>query len=155
MSPQSYGMPASYYPQPLTSYNYPQTYFPQQPTYTSPQPAIPNVQQANPTGQGNTAVSGRIISDPNSIAPQEVPMDGSISLFPMADNSAIFAKRWNADGTIKTIKFVPESSEPDTAPTSGVSLEDISNELAEIRGDLNKVLKARPVRSTKGDGGNA
>ena len=76
------------------------TYFPQQPTYTSPQPAIPNVQQATQSGPASPSVCGRVISNPDSIAPQEVPMDGSISVFPMQDNSAIFVKRWNADGTI-------------------------------------------------------
>ena len=82
-------------------------------------------------------------------------MDGSISVFPMQDNSAIFVKRWNADGTIKTIKFVPDSTISDTASTSSISLEDISQELAEIRGDLAKVLKYKTVRTAKGDGNNA
>ena len=153
MSPQSYGFTPNYYPQVPTS-TYP-TYFPQQPTYTSPQPAIPNVQQANQSGPASPSVCGRVISNPDSIAPQEVPMDGSISVFPMQDNSAIFVKRWNADGTIKTIKFVPDGTVSDIASTSNISLEDISQELAEIRGDLAKVLKSRTVRTTKGDGNNA
>lgn len=153
MSPQNYGFTPNYYPQVPTP-AYP-TYFPQQPTYTSPQPAIPNVQQATQSGQASPSVCGRVISNPDSIAPQEVPMDGSISVFPMQDNSAIFVKRWNADGTIKTIKFIPDSTVSDTAPTSSISLEDISQELAEIRGDLAKVLKYKTVRTAKGDGNNA
>lgn len=106
-------------------------------------------------GPASPSVCGRVISNPDSIAPQEVPMDGSISVFPMQDNSAIFVKRWNADGTIKTIKFVPDSTVSDTAPTSSISLEDISQELSEIRGDLAKVLKYKTVRTAKGDGNNA
>lgn len=35
-------------------------------------------------------------------------MDGSISLFPLGDYSTIIAKQWNSDGTIKTLRFVPE-----------------------------------------------
>lgn len=35
-------------------------------------------------------------------------MDGSVSLFPQNDYSAIYAKTWTKDGTIATVKYVPE-----------------------------------------------
>ena len=35
-------------------------------------------------------------------------MDGNVSIFPLKDGSCIFTKAWNADGTITTLKFVPE-----------------------------------------------
>ena len=35
-------------------------------------------------------------------------MDGNISLFPLKDYSCIIAKQWNSDGTIKTLRFVPQ-----------------------------------------------
>lgn len=153
MNLQGFNYNPGYYPT-VPNLTYP-TYFPQQQTYTSPQPATPNEQLAPQTGQGNVSIAGRVISDPNSIAPQEVPMDGRVSVFPMSDNSAIFVKRWNANGTIETIRFVPEASKPDAVPKSTVTLEDISQELAEVRSDLNKVLKAKPTRTAKGDGSNA
>ena len=49
--------------------------------------------------------------------PNDVIMDGSISLFPLSDYSAIIAKQWNANGTISTIKYIPitdSSEESDT-----------------------------------------
>lgn len=39
-------------------------------------------------------------------------MDGSFSWFPMADGSAVIGKRWNSDGTIQTVRYAPESTEP-------------------------------------------
>ncbi len=46
------------------------------------------------------AMSGRVVSQEADITPQEVPMDGSFSWFPMADGSAVIGKRWNSDGTM-------------------------------------------------------
>ena len=53
-------------------------------------------------------LAGRVVQNEQEITPQEVAMDGSISLFPLGDYSCIIAKQWNSDGTIKTLRFVPE-----------------------------------------------
>lgn len=54
------------------------------------------------------SIPGRAVKNLDEITPQEVPMDGSVSLFPQNDYSAIYAKTWTKDGTIATVKFVPE-----------------------------------------------
>lgn len=54
------------------------------------------------------SIPGRLVNNLDEITPQEVPMDGSVSLFPQNDYSAIYAKTWTKDGTIATVKFVPE-----------------------------------------------
>lgn len=66
--------------------------------------------------RNNTAplLSGRLVNSLDEITPQEVPMDGSVSLFPKNDYSAIYAKTWTKDGTIATVKYVPEPNQ--TAP---------------------------------------
>lgn len=53
------------------------------------------------------SIRGRMISDISEVVPKEVPMDGSVSLFPIRDYSCIYAKQWGADGMIKTQKFIP------------------------------------------------
>ena len=58
---------------------------------------------------------GRQVVNADEITPQEVPMDGSVSLFPQNDYSAIYAKTWTKDGTIATVKFIPEQPQA-TAP---------------------------------------
>ena len=52
-------------------------------------------------------VNGRVVQSVEMITANDVPMDGSAAFFPMQDMSAIFAKSWNADGTIKTVTFKP------------------------------------------------
>ena len=59
-------------------------------------------------------IPGRLVNNLDEITPQEVPMDGSVSLFPQNDYSAIYAKTWTKDGTIATVKYVPEPNQ--TAP---------------------------------------
>lgn len=63
--------------------------------------------------RNNTAplLSGRLVNSLDEITPQEVPMDGSVSLFPKNDYSAIYAKTWTKDGTIATVKYVPEPNQ--------------------------------------------
>lgn len=60
------------------------------------------------------SIPGRLVNNLDEITPQEVPMDGSVSLFPQHDYSAIYAKTWTKDGTIATAKFVPE--QPQVVP---------------------------------------
>lgn len=64
------------------------------------------------------SIPGRLVNNLDEITPQEVPMDGSVSLFPQNDYSAIYAKTWTKDGTIATVKFVPEQPqmEPQKSP---------------------------------------
>lgn len=65
------------------------------------------------------SIPGRLVNNLDEITPQEVPMDGSVSLFPQNDYSAIYAKTWTKDGTIATVKFVPEqpaSAVPQKSP---------------------------------------
>lgn len=55
-----------------------------------------------------SSIPGRTVNNLDEITPQEVPMDGSVSLFPQQDYSAIYAKTWTKDGTIATVKYIPE-----------------------------------------------
>lgn len=71
-------------------------------------------------------VPARIINDPKEIMPNEVPMDGSVSLFPTADYSCVYAKAWNANGMIDTVKYVPEK--PETQPETRIIF--LSNDLS-------------------------
>lgn len=50
---------------------------------------------------------GRIVPSVESIAPNEVPMDGNTAFFPKQDLSEIYAKCWGADGKIYTRLYKP------------------------------------------------
>lgn len=90
------------------------------------------------------SIPGRLVNNLDEITPQEVPMDGSVSLFPTNDFSAIYAKTWTKDGTIATMKFIPEKQEP--APTSNFLAEKINKidkRISSLESRMNKFAKSR------------
>lgn len=88
------------------------SYAPQNGGYTTPSQTYQNPYIQQPSRF--QSIPGRLVNNLDEITPQEVPMDGSVSLFPQNDYSAIYAKTWTKDGTIATVKFIPEQ------PTTGV-----------------------------------
>lgn len=127
--------PAQYYP-------------PYSPVYTGTNP-IQNYQfppyGAQPSGFQRPAqqmpqnyIPGRTVASSDEITPQEIPMDGSLSLFPKIDQSCVYGKSWNPDGTIKTVKFVPEI---EAEPITDLATPDISDVLQEIIQRLNRIEK--------------
>lgn len=79
--------------------NYTQQY--QQNLQPVQQQSIP-VQTQQPMG-----IAGRTVQSVEQITANEVPMDGSLAFFPRQDMTEIYAKQWNADGTIKTVIYRP------------------------------------------------
>jgi hypothetical protein len=106
-------MPSPYqnnipFPSPYQT-NIPMPQYTPMPNQTSQQPQFVPVQ-----------IHGHTIKDENTeIAPNDVPMDGTVSLFPTENYSCIFAKHWNKDGKITTTKFVPVPMDEDYVPTPG------------------------------------
>ena len=79
------------------------------------QPQIPQTPQFVPV-----QIHGHTIKDEaTEVPPNDIPMDGTVSLFPTEDYSCIFAKHWNKDGKITTTKYVPVSADEDYTPTPG------------------------------------
>nr|DAE20916.1 MAG TPA: hypothetical protein [Siphoviridae sp. ctgBD49] len=87
------------------------------PYYQSTQPTVQPMQQmpqmmTQNVPQQPVGVPGRIVHNPAEIRPNEVPMDGRKSYFPTDDEQYIFAKQWNSDGTIRTVKYEKCKDEP-------------------------------------------
>ena len=104
-------------------------------------PGVSGVQAARPR-----TIPGRMIYSPDEIMPQEVPMDGSVSLFPMHDWSCVYGKWWTSNGQIQTVKFVLESPKKEI-DESAASLSDISARLEKVERYLfkNKHKNNRPA----------
>lgn len=98
--------------------------------------AFPPVQPYRPV----QVVQGRIVTGEGDIAPNEVAMGELPCYFPQSDGSCVIAKSWNADGTIKTTRYVPEAEEPDVT-------QDI---IARIEA-LEKALKQKKQRKEASD----
>ena len=100
-------------------------YMPMQQAY---QPYQPQYQQM-PT-RIVPQISGRVVNSIDDITVQEVPTDGTVALFPSADGSCIYSKRWTPDGNILTMRFVPEAS--DAQPKQPSQLDIIDNRISEL-----------------------
>lgn len=57
-------------------------------------------------------ITGRRVNSLQEIMPNEVPMDGTMSLFPKSDYSCVYGKMWNTDGTIRTVCYLPQEQPP-------------------------------------------
>ena len=104
--------------QPYSQFQYPQ--------YQAYQPAqFQQIQQPNI----QTGISGRFVASPDDITPQEVSMGSTPSLFPLADGSAVIAKQWANDGTIRTVTY----SANETVDVHGPTLADVIERLNDMQ----------------------
>ena len=103
------------------------------------QAAVPLPQMQVPTQQ-----RFKIVNRLEDITPNDVPMDGTSGIFPLSDNSAIYVKSRNTDGTIKTIKYIPEIIEPEPKEKPQMTLAELKDWL-----DFKFESLAKPASKTK------
>lgn len=96
-----------------------------------PRSAAVQTQQVEPEH-----VNGRFISSHDEIAPSDVPMNGRVSIFPMSDYSCIFAKKWDANGNIVTVKYVPAV---EAQPNQGEGISNDNSALMELMDKVNNI----------------
>lgn len=77
--------------------------------YSMYQPGISNTMTGLHGFPQKASLTGKIVNKENEITPNDLPADCTAGIFPLADESAIFIKRWNPDCSITTIKYVPEN----------------------------------------------
>lgn len=61
-----------------------------------------------------TFLQGKTVDNIEVVKAIDIPLDGSISYFPMADGSAIISKQLQQDGTSKIIIYKPVEQEKET-----------------------------------------
>lgn len=134
----------------------------------NPYPINPNYQTQNqyqgfqPVQQAqfnNQLINGKIITKLEDITANDVPMDGSEAIFPLADKSKIYIKQWNANGTISTVEYLPQiCNETSNASNSTLSIEkeefdSFKQLLTSIEEKVNKLtVPQQNKRTTKKDG---
>lgn len=108
------------------------------PYYTQPQrfqPTEPiqpiNTQPYIPPQTHNTqqVLLGKSVDSIDVVKAMDIPLDGSISYFPLTDGSAIVTKRLQNDGTSKTTVYRPVVDENETSTPTYVTFEDLDNKL--------------------------
>ncbi len=100
--------------------------------------------QYQPQQQKPAPLMGRVVSSLEEITVGDVPNDGSVGWFPAADGSCVFGKRWAPNGTITTVRYVPEQQGqqevPQIDPISALSekMDQVIEMVEQMRGGLSE-----------------
>ena len=70
-----------------------------------PQQSYPQNPQSYP--QAPIGLQGKSVDSVDVVKAMDIPLDGSISYFPLTDGTAIVTKQLQADGTSKTVIYKP------------------------------------------------
>lgn len=120
-----------YYPQ---MNNYGQQYNPQQP-YMDRLTGLQQYQQTlqQPQMQMPVGLNGKIVDSVEQITANDVPMDGSVAIFPKKDMSEIYLKSWTPNGTIATVVFKPALDEQTNSVSAQPEMKiGMDNEVTEV-----------------------
>lgn len=110
--------------------NYGNFYNQQQPMQNS---VIPNYR--------NTGLQGKQIDSLDVVKATDIPLDGSISYFPLADGTAIATKQLMQDGTSKITIFKPSNEENQTQQVKYVTENDLKEQLSNFNSKDIKDIK--------------
>lgn len=94
---------------------------------TQPQQIPPTPVKYNAGG-----LQGKSIDNLEVVKAMDIPLDGSISYFPLVDGTAIITKQLQQDGTSKITIFKPIEAE-EASSVKYATIEDIENRINEIK----------------------
>lgn len=86
-------------------------------------PPMTTIQQNN--------LQGKIVDSVDVVKAMDIPLDGSVSYFPLTDGSAIVTKQLQNDGTSKTIIYKPIQEDKKELPKYA-TIEDVRKEIEKI-----------------------
>ena len=125
----------------------------QQPMMTTYQPPI---QMTKPT-----TLLGKAVESIEVVKATDIPLDGSISYFPLTDGSAIVSKQLQNDGTSKIVVYKPTQEEKKDA-IQFATLDDIQDaindldlsDIQDLKDDIKEIkkqLKEFKIKKSKDD----
>lgn len=100
---------------------------------------------------------GKSVDNIDVVKATDIPLDGSISYFPLTDGSAIVSKQLQMDGTSKMVIYKPikensddskkfvtfEEMQSELAKIDILDLEDLKDEIKEIKKQLKSIKKPK------------
>lgn len=115
-------------------------------------PPIENYIQQNPIINKPIGLLGKSVDSVDVVKAMDIPLDGSISYFPLTDGSAIVTKQLQADGTSKTIIYKPVEEEKKEAPNyitneqlektlKKIDITELQEEIKEIKKEIKDIKK--------------
>lgn len=117
---------------------------PQQPI--QPQP----VQQYAPQPVSIQGLQGKTVDSIDVVKAMDIPLDGSVSYFPLVDGTAIVTKQLQADGTSKTLVYKPSEEKKPEQQVKYVTPEELNKAIKDISVDDDEFEELKEdVRSIK------
>ena len=117
---------------------------PQQPI--QPQP----VQQYAPQPVSIQGLQGKTVDSIDVVKAMDIPLDGSVSYFPLVDGTAIVTKQLQADGTSKTLVYKPSEEKKPEQQVKYVTSEELDKAIKNISVDDDEIEEIKEdVRSIK------
>lgn len=127
------------------------TYIPQRPVQQPLQQPLQTPVEIN-----RPILNGKQVDSIDVVRAMDIPLDGSVSYFPLADGSAIVSKQLQIDGTSKITIFKPVEQQKDEVKyithedmekalekIEFSELDDIKDEIKEIRQDIKELKKRK------------
>ena len=116
----------------------------------------PYIQPVQPTTT-QVGLLGKSVESMDVVKAMDIPLDGSISYFPLTDGSAIVTKQLQSDGTSKMVVYKPEKEEKkneqmfvtfeqlqeEISKLDFADIEDLRDELKEIKKQLKSMKKTK------------
>lgn len=85
---------------------------------------------------------GKSVDNIDVVKAMDIPLDGSVSYFPLTDGSAIVSKQLQSDGTSKIVVYKPTNEEK-KEQIKYATIEDIQNAINEI--DFNDIQEIQEI----------
>lgn len=103
-----------------------------------PYPSLSRYSNTQPQQNAPSVIPGRIVDMPDEIKAQEIPMDGTLALFPRRDLSCIYAYQWVTDH-VESVRYIPDVQQKPASPAGPVAAIIPDEFRAEIFGRLDKL----------------
>lgn len=94
---------------------------------------MPTQQYVPPITQTNNQMSllGKVVESIDVVKAMDIPLDGSVSYFPLSDGTAIISKQLQTDGTSKMVVYRP-TQEDKKETIRFATFEDIQEAISEL-----------------------
>lgn len=100
---------------------------PMQPPVTSIQPTMQPIQ--------NIGLQGKSVDSIDVVKAMDIPLDGTVSYFPLTDGSAIISKQLQMDGTSKTIIYEPVKADMEQTNVKDSFSEELKSQINLLNSD--------------------
>lgn len=90
-----------------------------------------------------TYLPGRVVNSPDDIRASEIPMDGTVAVFPASDYSYVVLKAWNSNGSIQTeiYQHMNPNAEKQEDPNIGETIATLRDMWHDADPDLREKMK--------------